>query len=321
MLAMVMKIGAARKPKGKPLKIAFDTDAFRVRVGTPVHLPDRATRATLAPTAKLSDKALRAALASALAKKVRRFAALQARLYAQSSQALLLVFQGMDAAGKDSTIKHVTSGVNPQGFRVTNFSRPSSMELQHSWLQRHWPPLPEQGRIGIFNRSHYEEAVTLRVHPEWLAHRKIPNKSVDEAFWMQRLRDIAAFEAHLARNGTHVVKFFLNVSKAEQKRRLMERLDDPAKNWKFDPSDLVARARWDDYHRAYELAFVHTSTTYAPWYIIPADHKPTMRLIVATVVVEALAKMAPRFPEPDKRLRAEIAKAKSSLGAETARET
>ena len=297
------------------MKIAFDTDAFRARVGTPVRLPDRAT---LAPTVKLSNKALRAALAAALAKKVRRFAALQARLYAQSSQALLLVFQGMDAAGKDSTIKHVTSGVNPQGFRVTNFSRPTGMELRHSWLQRHWSTLPEQGRIGIFNRSHYEEAVTLRVHPEWLAHRKIPNKSVDAAFWTQRLRDIAAFEAHLARNGTHVVKFFLNVSKAEQKRRLLERLNNPAKNWKFDPSDLAARARWDDYHRAYELAFAHTSTAYAPWYIIPADHKPTMRLIVATVVVEALAKMAPRFPEPDERLRAEIIKAKSSLGADTA---
>ena len=157
------------------MKIAFDTEAFRVRVGTPVRLSDRAT---LAPTAKLSNKALRAALAAALAKKVRRFAASQARLYAQSSQALLLVFQGMDAAGKDSTIKHVTSGVNPQGFRVTNFSRPTGMELRHSWLQRHWSTLPEQGRIGIFNRSHYEEAVTLRVHPEWLAHRKIPNKSV-----------------------------------------------------------------------------------------------------------------------------------------------
>ena len=268
---------------------------------------------TVPACAALGDRKLR----SALRKRVRRVSALQERLYAENSRALLLVFQGMDAAGKDSTIKHVTSGVNPQGVRVTNFSRPTSKELEHSWLQRHWPALPERGHIGIFNRSHYEEAVTLRVHPELLLARKLPPRPVDDAFWRERLRDITAFEEHLGRNGTRVVKFFLNVSKREQKRRLFDRLNDPAKHWKFDPSDLAARSRWDDYHRAYEAAFAHTSTPEAPWYVVPADHKPAMRFIVATVVLETLKAMDPQFPEPDQRLLEEIEKAKVQLVAKT----
>lgn len=267
---------------------------------------------TVPACAALGNKKLRAALG----KRVRRFADLQERLYAENSQALLLVFQGMDASGKDSTVKHVTSGVNPQGFRVTNFARPTGKELEHSWLQRHWPPLPERGRIGIFNRSHYEEAVTLRVHPELLHARKLPPHSANDAFWRERLSDIVAFEKHLAANGTRVVKFFLNVSKKEQKRRLVDRLNDPAKNWKFDPSDLTARSRWEDYHHAYQAAFAETSTPAAPWYVVPADHKPAMRLIVATVVVQTLAAMNPQFPKPDERLLEEIAKAKIRLGVE-----
>lgn len=292
------------------MKHAINSADYRIAPGERVDLE---ALPTLPACAALSRKKLRAGLR----KRVRRFSALQERLYAQSSRALLLVFQGMDAAGKDSTIKHVTSGVNPQGFRVTNFSRPSGKELEYSWLQRHWPPLPERGRIGIFNRSHYEEAVTLRVHPELLGARKLPPRPVDDAFWQERLRHIVAFEEHLAANGTGVVKFFLNVSRQEQKRRLLDRLHDPAKNWKFDPSDLAARSRWDDYHRAYEAAFASTSTASAPWYVVPADDKPAMRLIVATIVVEALAAMDPQFPEPDARLLQEIAKAKIHLGTST----
>ena len=288
------------------MKVAIDTAEHLVREGAEVRL---AALPTHPPAAALPAKKLR----KALAKQVNRFSMLQERLYAENSRALLLVFQGMDAAGKDSTIKHVTSGVNPQGFRITNFTRPTTMELQHSWLQRHWPPLPERGRIGIFNRSHYEEAVTLRVHPEWLSARKVPSTNVNDQFWHDRLRDIVAFEAHLVRNGTRVVKFFLNVSKNEQKRRLMARLNDPAKNWKFDPSDLAARWRWDDYQHAYEVALSRTSTANAPWYVVPADHKPTMRFIVATVVVQALTAMAPRFPEPDANLLESIERAKGQL--------
>ncbi len=285
-----------------------DRTEFRVEPGSTVHLDALHACAELAA---LRSKQLR----KLLTEQVRRFARLQERLYAESSRALLLVFQGMDAAGKDSTIKHVTSGVNPQGFRVTNFTRPTFKEMEYSWLQRHWPALPERGRIGIFNRSHYEEAVTLRVHPDLLAARKLPPQPVDDNFWQERLRDIVAFERHLVRNGTTVVKFFLNVSKEEQRRRLIGRLNRPAKNWKFDPSDLAARQHWDAYHRAYEAAFEATSTAEAPWYIVPADSKPAMRLIVASIIVETLTAMAPEFPKPDAKLLQAISEAREQLGA------
>ena len=281
---------------------------FRVEPGCPVHLD---ALPTLPELATLRRRKLR----DLLTEQVRLFSRLQERLYAESRQALLLVFQGMDAAGKDSTIKHVTSGVNPQGFRVTNFTRPTFKEMEHSWLQRHWPALPERGRIGIFNRSHYEEAVTLRVYPDLLAARKLPPQPVDDNFWRERLRDIVAFEQHLARNGTTVVKFFLNVSKEEQKQRLVDRLNRPAKHWKFDPSDLAARNRWDAYHQAYEAAFEATSSVEAPWYIVPADSKPAMRLIVAHIIVETLAAMAPEFPKPDAKLQQAIHEARTALDA------
>ena len=285
-----------------------DRTEFRVDPGCAVVLD---ALPTLPAAAALRPKKLRKLLAA----EVRKFARLQERLYAESRQALLLVFQGMDAAGKDSTIKHVTSGVNPQGFRVTNFTRPTFKEMEYSWLQRHWPALPERGRIGIFNRSHYEEAVTLRVYPDLLAARKLPPQPVDDNFWQERLRDIVAFERHLARNGTTVVKFFLNVSKEEQKARLVGRLNRPAKHWKYDPSDIEARSRWDAYHAAYEAAFAATSTTEAPWYIVPADSKPAMRLIVASIIVETLAGMAPEFPKPDAKLLQAIEEARQALDA------
>ena len=283
-------------------------DNYRVHADVPVDLAAVPTRPALAA---LGNKKLRAMLGT----EVTQLAALQERLYAESRRALLLVFQGMDAAGKDSTVKHVTSGVNPQGFRITNFTRPTFKEMEYSWLQRHWPALPERGRIGIFNRSHYEEAVTLRVFPDLLAARKLPLRKVDDGFWQERLRDILAFERHLVRNGTTVVKFFLHVSRKEQKKRLLGRLRDPAKNWKFDPADMVARGRWDEYQAAYQAAFDATSTPETPWYVVPADHKGAMRAIVATIVVHALAAMAPRFPTPDQKLRREIVAARKVLEA------
>ena len=252
-------------------------------------------------------------LRNMLGQRVSRFAELQEALYAESRRALLLVFQGMDASGKDSTIKHVTTGVNPQGFRVSNFRQPTYKDMEYSYLHRHWTTLPERGRIGIFNRSHYEEVVTLRVNPELLAGRRLPPQPIDDAFWTERLRDIVAFERHLVRNGTTIVKFFLNVSKKEQKARLLERLNDPTKHWKFDPSDLEARSRWNDYRSAYESAFEATSTKRAPWYIIPSDHKPAMRVIVTSIIIETLAAMKPRYPEPDAALLRAIRSARKAL--------
>jgi len=271
---------------------------------------DLGSRPTLPSIARRGKAALRDMLEG----RVARLAELQEALYAESRQALLLVFQGMDCSGKDSTIKHVTTGVNPQGFRISNFRQPTYKDMEYSYLHRHWMTLPERGRIGIFNRSHYEEVVTLRVNPDLLAGRRLPPRPIDDAFWEERLRDIVAFERHLVRNGTTIVKFFLNISKKEQKQRLLDRLNDPTKHWKFDPSDLEARNRWDDYKRAYESTFAATSTKQAPWYIIPGDHKPAMRVIVASVIVETLTRMKPRYPEPDAALLKSIKSARKALG-------
>ena len=285
---------------------AIRPDDYRVKPGASVDLAALPTLPAFADRAKHT-------LQKALRKRVRRFSRLQELLYAEGRRALLLVFQGMDASGKDSAIKWVTSGVNPQGFRVSSFTRPSSQEIEHTWLHRHWLTLPERGRIGIFNRSHYEEVVTLRVHPEFLAARKLPPRPVDEAFWDERLADIVAFERHLVSNGTTVLKFYLNVSRAEQKRRLSDRLRNPEKHWKFDPSDLEARKRWDAYQRAYEAAFQATSTPTAPWYVVPADNKPAARVILATIILEALAAMDAHFPDADERLVHDITALRASL--------
>lgn len=274
---------------------AICTKDYRVVPGAAVDLTNLPT---LPAIAELGDRTLRKVLKD----RVKRFSTWQELLYAEDRRALLLVFQGMDASGKDSAIKQVTSGVNPQGFRVTNFNRPSSQEIEYSWLHRHWLTLPERGRIGIFNRSHYEEVVTVRVHPDYLRARKLPARPVDQSFWDERLDDIVAFEGHLVRNGTSVLKFFLNVSPEEQKRRLTDRLRNPKKHWKFDPSDLEARQHWDAYRRAYEEAFQATSTATAPWFVIPADSKPAARVIIGTIIVETLAAMAPAFPDADDAL-------------------
>ena len=226
-----------------------------------------------------------------------RLVALQAQLYAHDRWAVLLVFQGMDAAGKDGAIGHVMSGLNPQGTQVVSFKRPSDEELDHDFLWRAVKALPERGRIGIFNRSYYEEVLVVHVHPEVLARQKLPSAVVTRHLWRDRYEDINAFERHLARNGTFVLKVFLHMSKEEQRRRLLERLDEPSKNWKFEPGDLNERDRWDDYMGAYERALSKTSTRHAPWYIVPADHKWFTRLTIAELVVKGLESLDLRFPK------------------------
>ena len=221
----------------------------------------------------------------------------QELLWATDTYALLVVFQAMDAAGKDSAIEHVMTGVNPQGVQVFSFGKPSSTELDHTWLWRVFASLPERGRIGIFNRSHYEEVVALRVNPGWLENQKLPPGSITPRIWEERYEDINAFERHLDRNGTKVVKFFLNVSKAEQKRRFFARLDRPHKEWKFNPADVTERARWDDYQAAFEAAISATSTPWAPWYVIPADHKWLSQAIVVRILVDLIEGLGLEFPK------------------------
>jgi PPK2 family polyphosphate:nucleotide phosphotransferase len=242
-----------------------------------------------------------------------RLVALQERLYAQDRWAVLLIFQGMDAAGKDSAIKHVMSGLNPQGTQVFSFKRPSDEELDHDFLWRTVKALPERGRIGIFNRSYFEEVIVVRVHPEILDGQKLPASLVTRRVWDDRYEDINAFERHLARSGTLIRKFFLHVSKEEQRRRLLERLDQPSKNWKFQAGDLGERDRWDDYMKAYEQALSKTSTKHAPWFVIPADHKWFMRLAIAEVIVEALESLDLAFPKPSKAHLEELAAARKRL--------
>ena len=224
----------------------------------------------------------------------------------------------MDAAGKDSTIEHVMSGVNPQGCQVYSFKQPSAEELDHDYLWRTNKCLPERGRIGVFNRSYYEEVLVVRVHEGILAAEKLPAEVVDKDIWKQRYRDICAYERYLARNGTAIVKFFLHVSKEEQRRRFLARLDEPVKNWKFSLSDVKEREHWDDYMEAYEDMLAHTSTEHAPWYVIPADHKWFMRMAVADVIVSVLEKLRPEFPTITEEKRRELEAARKALEQEEA---
>ena len=235
-------------------------------------------------------------VADTVARGVARLSALQEKLYAQDRWAVLLVFQALDAAGKDSTIKHVMSGVNPQGCEVFSFKAPSNEELDHDFIWRAARCLPERGRIGIFNRSYYEEVLVVRVHPELLAREKLPQPLVTKHIWKERFEDIVSFERHLARNGTVILKFFLHVSGAEQRRRFLERLDKSAKNWKFSAADLAERQHWDAYMAAYEEMIRNTATPGAPWYVVPADHKWFTRLVVVEAIVAALEKLDLAFP-------------------------
>jgi PPK2 family polyphosphate:nucleotide phosphotransferase len=241
---------------------------------------------------------------------------LQDRLYAQDRWAVLAVFQAMDAAGKDGTIKHVFSGVNPQGCQVHAFKQPSAEDLDHDWLWRHWRALPERGRIGIHNRSHYEEVLVARVHPGVLDRQKIPDRLCGKKLIDQRLADIAGFEDYAARNGMAIAKFFLHVSKKEQKKRFLARIDEPAKNWKFAMSDVTERGRWDAYQEAYEDAIRATAAPHAPWYVVPADTKWFTRLVVMAALVQTLDALDLHYPTLAPEAQAQLADAKRALLAE-----
>jgi PPK2 family polyphosphate:nucleotide phosphotransferase len=238
---------------------------------------------------------------------------LQRVLAAGDRHAVLLVFQAMDAAGKDSTIRAVMQGVDPSGCQVFSFKKPSSQELDHDFLWRTSRCLPERGRIGIFNRSHYEEVLVVRVHPQILASQKIPGELNLETIWDDRLHSIREHEEHLARNGTVIIKFWLNVSRDEQKRRFLARLDNPSKNWKFEPRDVIERSHWDDYMHAYEEALNATSRPWAPWYAIPADSKPYMQARVAEIIIHTLENIGLRYPEPNEEDRVAFAAARQEL--------
>jgi PPK2 family polyphosphate:nucleotide phosphotransferase len=242
-----------------------------------------------------------------------RLSELQEKLYAQDRWSLLLVFQAMDAAGKDGTIKHVMSGVNPAGCQVYSFKGPSEEELDHDFMWRTTRCLPERGRIGIFNRSYYEEVLVVRVHPELLHAQRLPSSLVTKNIWNERLSDIAAFEQYASRNGIAIRKFFLHVSRREQKRRFLERLEQPNKNWKFSMGDIRERDRWRDYMRAYEAMIRRTSSPEAPWYVVPADNKWFTRLVVASAIVDALEEMSLKFPRVDRAKRKELAAVRSAL--------
>jgi PPK2 family polyphosphate:nucleotide phosphotransferase len=235
-------------------------------------------------------------------------------LYAQDRWSVLCIFQAMDAAGKDGAIKHVFSGVNPQGCQVHSFKAPNANELDHDFLWRHSTALPERGRIGIHNRSWYEEVLVVRVHPDYLAGQKLPPRLVGKSVWDERLEDIAAYERYLARQGTVVLKFFLNVSKAEQKKRFLARIDEPEKNWKFSAGDVTERGHWDAYMAAYEAAIRGTAAKHAPWFVVPADTKWFTRLVVVAAIVQALEGLGLHYPKVTKAQKAALEGAREALG-------
>ncbi len=252
----------------------------------------------------------------ALQQGVEMLAELQDRLYAQDRWGVLLIFQAMDAAGKDGAIKHVMSGVNPQGCQVFSFKAPSSEDLDHDFLWRCSKNLPERGRIGIFNRSYYEEVLVVRVHEDLLGKQKLPGELITKDIWEERFRDIRAYERYLENNGVLVRKFFLHVSRKEQKRRFLERIENPAKNWKFSATDAQERAYWKDYMRAYEDMIRNTSTKRSPWYVVPADNKWFTRIVVAAAVIDTLASIGLKYPKVGKEKLAELARVRKALLAE-----
>ncbi|MGH7210214.1 MAG: PPK2 family polyphosphate kinase [Acetobacteraceae bacterium] len=293
------------KPKARALLL----DRYRVGDGGGFRLRDHDP----ADTAGLAGRDAGEAL---LAEGVQQLSALQTRLYAAGRWSVLVVLQGMDAAGKDGTIKHVLTGVNPQGVDVTAFKAPGPEALAHDFLWRVNRVLPARGRIGILNRSHYEEVLVVRVHPELLALQRLPEAVADQRFWRHRLEDIAGFERYLARQGTLILKFFLHLSKEEQRRRLLARLEEPGKLWKFDAGDLAERARWDEYMGAFEAAIAATAAPHAPWFVVPADHKWFARLVVVEAISEALSGIDLRVPAPDAAQAAALEQARRALEAE-----
>jgi PPK2 family polyphosphate:nucleotide phosphotransferase len=281
---------------------------FRVTDGDGFRLKDIDPKDTL--NLKSEDKPREQEV---LATGVQALASLQDMLYAQDRWAVLLIFQAMDAAGKDSAIKHVMSGVNPQGVEVYSFKSPSAEDLDHDFLWRCMKHLPERGRIGIFNRSYYEETLIVRVHPEFLANQKLPPELVTKDIWKDRFQDIRSFERYLVRNGIVILKFFLHVSKKEQKKRFLERVDNPAKNWKFSASDLQERQFWGQYMEAYEDMIRQTATKDAPWIVVPADNKWFTRVVVASAIIDALASLNLSYPKMGKEKLKELAAAKQAL--------
>ena len=282
---------------------------FRISKGKDFRLKDVDPDDTLDFTKEADKPRSKEALATG----VTALAELQDKLYAQDKWAVLLIFQAMDAAGKDGAIKHVMSGVNPQGVQVNSFKSPSAEDLDHDYLWRCMKCLPNRGHIGIFNRSYYEEVLVVRVHPEFLAKSKLPPKLVDKNIWDELFEDIRNFEQYLARNGVVVRKFFLHVSKKEQKQRFLDRIDDPLKNWKFSSNDANERDYWDDYMKAYEEMIQQTATKEAPWYVVPADNKWFTRVIVGSAVIDALASLDLAYPEVDESKLKELAAAKKKL--------
>lgn len=287
----------------------MDDKHFVVKPGSRIRLQDYDPKYT-------GDVENKEVAESLLKKGIQQMGKYQDVLYAQNTYALLIIFQAMDAAGKDSTIKHVMSGLNPQGCQVFSFKSPSSEELDHDYLWRSSKALPERGRIGIHNRSYYEEVLAVRVHPEFLEHQQLPPEAKAKDIWQRRFEEINNFENYLVHNGIIILKFFLNVSKAEQKKRFLDRINLPEKNWKFSVSDARERKFWDDYMHTYEEVFNHTSTAWAPWYIIPADHKWFTRLAVGSIVANQLKALKLEYPIVSQAHRQELLKAKELLETE-----
>ncbi|PJX22138.1 hypothetical protein CAP48_14430 [Advenella sp. S44] len=285
------------------------SDQFRIHNGKTFSLKKCSTDPDVVPGKKAAKNRLQ--------KYVEDIADLQNRLYADNRWSLLLIFQAMDAAGKDSTIKNLLSGVNPQGCEVYAFKRPSEEELGHDFLWRTSKRLPQRGNIGVFNRSYYEETLVVRVHPKILEGQHLPKPCLTEKIWDERFEDICNFEKHMDRNGTKVLKFFLHISPQEQKQRFLERLDNPAKNWKFESADLQERKFWDEYMDAYEQTIIHTASEAAPWYVIPGNDKPYARLAVADAVLQTLQSLDLRYPELEKEEQKNLAGYKAQLKQES----
>jgi len=289
------------------MKMIIKPEAFQVQAGKKVALSTWLTRRDPYYRSKEHYNQL-------LGEHIEELSAQQDLLYAFGRYSVLLILQAMDTAGKDGVIKHVLSGVNPQGCEVYSFKQPSAEELKHDFLWRSACRLPERGRIGIFNRSYYEEVLVVRVHPEILRDQGLPDELIHEkAVWKERYRSIVDFENHLQRNGTLVIKVFLHLSKDEQRKRLLERIDQPEKNWKFSPDDIQERTLWNDYRKAYEACLSATNTSNTPWYIVPADDKKNARLIVSQIILDALKRLGMSYPEPDKARRKELKSIRKQL--------
>jgi PPK2 family polyphosphate:nucleotide phosphotransferase len=291
----------------KPL---INMEAFRIKANKKIKLKSLPTNVKKKIVNKEKAEAM-------LQKGILELANMQDKLYAHNEISVLIVLQAMDAAGKDGTIKHLMSGLNPSGVKVSSFKTPSAVELDHDYFWRHYKELPARGEIGIFNRSHYENVLVTKVHPEFILNENMPGiksvKDINKKFWKKRYEQINSFEKNLSENGTIILKFFLHVSKDEQKKRFLERIDDPKKNWKFSLADMKERAFWDQYQDAYEEMFNHTSTDYAPWYVIPADDKWYMRILIGLAIFQQFEKLKIAYPHVSKETKAALEKAKQVL--------